>query len=216
MKLFEGKTPTERNKIIAAAVLGVLCLFVLYYTFGRGLIGGSAATTTTFKVSTTPKPSPKANADDFKLPTKGEQDFEYATTAIDYRRGSFFAPDAGRNIFAFYEPPPPCKGAGCPTPYVPLVVPKPPTPSPTPLIFITFITPQSIYSGSKSFRLEINGERFTPDARIYFSQNELPTMFINAQKLVADVPANFIAGEGARQIIVQTPDGRAYSNQFSS
>jgi hypothetical protein len=75
-----------------------------------------------------------------------------------------------------------------------------------------YVTPQSTYAGSRGFRLEVNGDRFTPDAKIYFNQTLLPTNFVSAQKLTADVPANFIAGEGPRQIIVQTPDGKSYSN----
>jgi len=59
--------------------------------------------------------------------------------------------------------------------------------------------------------MEITGERMQPDAKIYFSQNQLQTSFVNEQKMVADVPANFIAGEGPRQIIIQTPDGKKYS-----
>ena len=212
MKLFEGKSPTERNKIIAAVVLGVLSLTVLYLTFGRSLIGGSG--TTTVKVSTAPKPSPTVNPETFTLPTKDQQDFDYATTEIAYSPDIFGTPDPGRNIFAFYEPPPPCRGAECPTPTIAPIVVVQPTPAPTPPILISFVTPQSIYAGSKAFRLEINGDKFTPDARIYFSQNELPTTFINAQKLVADVPAALIASAGPRQIIVQTLDGKFYSNQI--
>ncbi|MEJ7848487.1 MAG: hypothetical protein WKF92_10405 [Pyrinomonadaceae bacterium] len=211
MKLFEGKSPTERNKIIAAAVLGVLSLTVLYLTFGRSLIGGSG---TTVKVSTSPKPSPTVNAENFTLPTKDQQDYDYATTEIDYSPIIFEAPGAGRNIFAFYEPPPPCRGAECPQPTIAPVVFNTPTPTPTPPIQITFVTPQSVYAGSKAFRLEVSGDKFTPDARIYFSQNELPTTFINAQKMVADVPAGFVASAGPRQIMVQTLDGKAYSNQI--
>ncbi|MEP6705188.1 MAG: IPT/TIG domain-containing protein, partial [Acidobacteriota bacterium] len=113
-------------------------------------------------------------------------------------------------IFAFYEPPPP-------TPYVPtpLPTPVPATPTPTPAIFITAVNPQSVYAGSRGFRLEISGERMQPNAKIYFSQNELATSFVNEQRMVADVPANFIAGEGPRQIIIQTPDGKKYSNSVS-
>ncbi len=33
MKLFEGKSPAERNKIIAAIVLGVMAVVVLRYTY---------------------------------------------------------------------------------------------------------------------------------------------------------------------------------------
>lgn len=211
MKLFEGKSPTERNKIIAAAVLGVLSLTVLYLTFGRSLIGGSG--TTTVKVSTAPKPSQSVNPENFTLPTKDQQDYDYSITEIVHPV-NVYAPDPGRNIFAFYEPPPPCRGAECPTPTIAPVVVVQTTPAPTPPILIASVTPQSIYAGSKAFRLEINGDKFTPDSRIYFSQNELPTTFINAQKMVADVPAGFVASAGPRQIIVQTLDGKSYSNQI--
>ncbi len=210
MKLFEGKSPTERNKIIAAGVLGALALFALYFAFG-GIGGGSTKITAT--VSSTPKPmaAPKANSDDLKLPSQSEQDFSYVTTAIDYRPGGFWAPGPGRNIFAFYEPP-------APTPYspTPFIAPplKTPEPTPVPPMLISFVAPQSVYAGSKGFRLEVSGDKFTEDTRIYFSQNELPTTFINPQKLVADIPAGFISGEGPRQVIVQTPDGKFYSNQI--
>lgn len=211
MALFEGKTPTERNKIIAAGVLGLIALVALYLAFGRGFFGSSAATTA--KNSPTPKPtaSQVTTRDDAKLPTAAEQNFDYQTTAVDYHPGNAYAPDPGRNIFAFYEPPPPTPYS--PTP-VPVVSVKPPSPTPTPWFDVTSVNPQSVYAGSRGFRLEVNGDRFTSDAHIYFSQSELPTTFINAQKLVADIPANFIAQEGPRQILVQTPDGTKYSSQF--
>lgn len=198
--------------MIAAAVLGVVALVALYLAFGRGLFG-SSSTSATVKTSPTPKAivAPAANNDKFRLPTAEEQNFDEVTTEVVYRPGNSYAPDAGRNIFAFYEPPPPTPFS--PTPFQ-TPVEKPPTPTPTPPIIITFINPQSVYAGSRGFRLEVNGERFTRDAHIYFSQSELPTTFINEQKLVSDIPANFISQEGPRQIIVQTPDGKLYSNQF--
>ena len=212
MALFEGKTTTERNKIIAAGVLGLVSLIALYMAFGRSFFGSS--TTVAVKVSATPRPSvtPAANHDDPRLPTVSEQDFVYQTTAVDYRPGSNYAPDPGRNIFAFYEPPPPCTDCPTPTPKpIPIVT---PTPAPTPLMFMAALNPQSVYAGVLTFRLEVNGDRFTPDSHIYFNQSELPTTFVNGQRVFADVPANLIAQEGPRQVIVQTPDGRAYSNQL--
>jgi len=211
MNLFEVKSPTERNKIIAAGVLGALALFALYFAFGRGISG--SGTTVAVSVSPTPKPSaaPNINSGDLKLPPQSEQDFNYVTTAIDYRPGNFYAPDAGRNIFAFYEPPAPTPFS--PTPFF-APPPQTPTPTPPPPMQIAFVAPQSVYAGSKGFRLEVSGDKFTENTRIYFSQNELPTTFINQQKLVADIPAGFISGEGQRQIIVQTPDGKLYSNQI--
>lgn len=210
MAVIAVKNSTERNKLIAAILLGVLALFALYFAFGRSLFSSSA---TTAKSTPTPKPTVKPTTNDpnkFKLPTADEQALNNVTV-VNYVPGNSYAPDAGRNIFAFYEPPPPTPYS--PTP-LPTPTPMPPvTPGPTPVYLATFITPASIYAGSQGFRLEVNGERFTPDARIYFNQTEFPTTFINAQKLVTDIPASLISTEGSRQIIVQAPDGKAYSNQ---
>ena len=75
MAVLEGKTSTEKKKIVAAAVLGVVALFALYMAFGRGLFSGSS-TTATAKSSPTPKPapSPGSNSEKFKLPTADEND----------------------------------------------------------------------------------------------------------------------------------------------
>jgi hypothetical protein len=117
------------------------------------------------------------------MPSQADQQFAYVTTPVVYIPGSFGTPDAGRNIFAFYEPPPP-------TPWVPTPVPPTPTPTPapTPEMLIAFVAPQSVYAGQRGFRLEVNGDRFTPDAKIYFNQNLLPTTFVNLAKLTADIP----------------------------
>jgi hypothetical protein len=180
--------------------------------FGRGMFG--SATTVTVKTSPTPltASSPVRNEDDFKLPTRDQQDFTYATTPIIYNPTFFGTPPPGRNIFAFYEPPPPCPTCPTPTPK-PTQIPTP-VPTPTPPMTITYVTPQTIYAGSGSFRLEINGEKIDPASRIYFNQSELPTRFISSQKLVADVPSTMIASEGPRQVLIQTPDGKLYSNQI--
>ena len=212
MKIFEGKSASERNKVIAAIVLGVLAVVSLFFAFGRGMFA-SSATTITVKVSPTPTPktTSRPNPGDVAMPTQDAQNFNDVTTPIVYRRGDYSAPDPGRNIFAFYEPPPPTPYS--PTPYVtpPL---KTPDPTPTPFFTVAFVAPQNVYAGSKGFRLEVNGDKFTPDSRIYFNQAELPTTFINSQKLVADIPSGMVAAEGARQVIVQTPDGKKYSNQM--
>lgn len=209
MGIFEGKSPTEKKKIIAAGVLSLLALLSLYIAFGRGLFGSSAKVA----VTASPKPSisPKISGGELKMPTQGEQNFDYQTTEVVYNPGSYAAPDAGRNIFAFYEPPPPIPYS--PTPFQPPPV-KTPLPTPTPEFDVKGVNPESVYAGSKSFRLDINGDKFTPDARVYLSQSELPTTFVSPQRLAADVPASYIAQEGPRQIIVQTPDGKKYSSQI--
>jgi len=210
VRILEGKTKSERNKIIAASLLGVLAIFALYFAFGRS----SSASTTRVNVNATTS-SPRAgaspiNQDKFRIPTAEEQDLNYVVPIV-YLPGNSYAADAGRNIFAFYEPPPPCPT--CPKPFVPPPKVKPPTPEPTPVYLVSVLSPQSLYAGSKSFRLEVSGDRFTPDSKIYFSQVEMPTTFVNSQTLVTDIPANLIANEGPRQIMVQSPDGRSYSNQ---
>ena len=213
MKLFEGKTPTERNKIIAAIALGVTALLALTYTFSGVFF--SSKPTATATVSPTPKASPSSKSGDTQnttLPTDEVANDIYTSTPVIYNPNNFYAPDAGRNIFAFYEPP-------LPTPYKePIKVekqptpPPPPTPTPPPPLLVGFITPQSVYAGSKGFRLEVNGDKFTPDLAIYFNGNQLPTTFLSPQKLVADIPSNFIASEGNIQIFVRTPDNKLYSN----
>ncbi|MDQ6788269.1 MAG: hypothetical protein M3033_15800, partial [Acidobacteriota bacterium] len=213
IKIFEGKNPAERNKTIAALVLGTMALLAILYNI-VGLYP-SRKTSVTVKVSPTPTASPKTSVEVATLPNQEEVNFDYTTTPVVYNPGNFYAPDAGRNIFAFYEPPPP-------TPYVapPIVIrpeTPPPTPPPTPVppIQVGYVTPQSVYAGSKTFRLEVNGDKFTPDSLIFLNGNQLPTNFINPQKLTADVPANMIAGAGSVFIIVRTPDGKLYSNQVT-
>lgn len=212
LKIFEGKSPTERNKIIAVSVLGVMATLALFNLFVG--FSPSPKKSVTVKVSPSPTVSPKQNLNVVSMPNQDEMNIVYQSTPVNYNPGNFYAPDAGRNIFAFYEPP-------VPTPYIapPPVIKTPtplppPVPAPTPPQLIAFITPQSVYAGSKGFRLEVNGDKFTPDSVIIFNGNQLPTTFVSEQKLYADVPSNFISGEGTAQITVATPDGKLFSNPF--
>ncbi len=216
MKIFEGKTPTERNKLIAAIVLGVMAVIALTYTFSGMFFSSKKKPTVTVSVSPTPTPKTSTTGDtqNASLPSQEDVNFQYTTTPVIYNPDKFYAPDPGRNIFAFYEPPPP-------TPYVtPVAVVKPPTaeplpsPTPPPPIQIGFVTPQSVYSGSKTFRLEVSGDKFTPDSVILFNGSQLPTTYISPQKLVADIPANLISDEGAKVVTVIAPGG-LYSNNIS-
>lgn len=206
MEFLQGKSAAERNKLIIAVFLGVLALISLYLAFGGGLFGGSTAS---------PPPSPQAqsrsNGGDTRAsraPTVDAQNSEWLSTPVEYRPGTFGSPDAGRNIFAFYEPPPPGSISVQPTPF------PTPVPTPTPPVFVAYVTPQNIFAGGRSFRLEVNGDNFSRETRVYFSQTQLPTTFINEERLAAEVPANMIATEGGRQIFVQSPDGKLYSNQL--
>jgi hypothetical protein len=214
MKILEGKSPAERKKIILAIALGALVLLMLVYNFS-GMFGGRK-TTINVSVSPTPTPATSTNAsrtnNQIQALNQEAINQDWLTRPVAYTPGSFYAPDAGRNIFAFYEPPPP-------TPYV--VVEKPiktptPTPTPTPVppapLLLGYVSPQSVFAGSKTFRLEVNGDKFTPDTLIIMDGSQLPTNFVSPQKLTTDIPATLIAGEGQRTIMVRTPDGKLYSD----
>jgi hypothetical protein len=211
MDLFKGKSPSERNKLIAAIALGVLAFGTLAFAFGPGLFS-SGSTTAKVSVDTTAK-QPATNQTtpgQFRMPSQEEQLFDYGTTPIAYRPGVYGAPAPGRNIFAFYEPPPP-------TPYspTPVIVRTPvPTPTPTPFpYFIAAVMPQTVYAGQRAFKLEVAGEGFEPGTTIFFNQAQLPTTYLGPQRLTADVPANMIATAGGKQIIVSSLDGQKYSEQ---
>lgn len=213
MKLFEGKTKSERNKTIAAIGLGAASLIVLFFAFGRGMFGGST-TTATVKPSPSPKATTNAQSNPGKLEMPSRQDQELGMIVpIVYRPEMFgIGGDPGRNIFAFYEPPPPCK-VNCPTPVPPRTPePPPPTPVPTPDILIAAVNPQSVYAGSNGFRMEIAGDRFTPDTKIYFEQQEVRATFINETRMTADIPNALIRVDGRRSIMAQTTDGVKHSN----
>ena len=210
MKLFEGKTKAERNKIIAAIGLGICALIVLFYAFGGSIFPGSSSKTVTVKVSPTPTPAVKPGDPPVAMPSETDQMLDMTTQPIVYNPGAFGAPDPGRNIFAFYEP-------GLPTPYVPTPVPLPPTPKPatpepTPPMQVAMISPASVYAGSGAFRMEISGDKFTPDTRIYIDQQEIPANFVNEQRMTADISAAMLRSEGQRQVLLQTLDGTKRSN----
>ena len=121
MALFEGKTPAERNKMIAAIVLPLLALIFVW----RMLSGPSGPATT----NTNRARAAQRNANQPRNPAQpngGAQAEEEVSSAditpVDCCAEPYLGGDAGRNIFAFYvKPAPP------PTPE-----PTAPTPTPAP------------------------------------------------------------------------------------
>jgi len=212
MKFLEGKTPAERNKIIIAIVLGGVAVLALSYTLSGFFFAGTR--TVDGKVKT-PTPSPTAGGQNTPTPTTDDRGMvaqmaEWLTTPVTYIPTAFSG-DTGRNVFAFYEPPAPTPWVPTPTP-MPVITPLP-TPIPPPQQ-LTYVTPSAVYAGSKGFRMEAVGDKFTPETRILFNGGELPTNFVNPQKLTADIPASLISGDGSRSVMVRTPDGKLYSNQL--
>jgi hypothetical protein len=116
------------------------------------------------------------------------------------------APEAGRNIFAYYEPPPPpVKVSVTPTP----------TPTPTPPVLLANISPANVFAKTADFPLEISGDKITAQLRVVIDNTEVPTRYIGPQQLAATVPAALIANPGSRQVMLRSPDGKVYSNALT-
>ncbi len=208
MALFEGKTPSERNKLIAAIVLGALALMALSYMFfgssstpkrtqntNSRAAGVTQTTTTTSVNNTTAVASPDQVRKEAELAPPRPIVFETSLPAV---------PEPGRNIFSFYIPPPPPPKAS-PTP-------PPPVPAIPPSLVLSGVSPTNVYARTGDFTIQVTGDKFTPAVRIYFGDAELATRFGSAQQLSANVPAPLIGYEGARQISVRTSDGTLFSN----
>lgn len=210
MKLFEGKSPTERNKIIVALVLGALSVLAIGNLIFQPF--GGSKKTVTVNLSPTPTAAPNRTGDTVvtPLPKQSEINSIYTTipVAMQYPPGGG---DAGRNIFAFYEPPIPTPFS--PTPYVEKKTPTPtPIILPTPNVILSFLNKQNVFEGEPGFRLMVGGDKFTPETYIFFNGSQLPTTFISPQQLSAEIPSNFIANAGQRTIEVKSADGQLFSN----
>lgn len=212
MAIAQPQNDTEKKKMIIAGVLGAIALLSLIYAFGGGFFSSRTnVAVTTSTPSPTATPSRASINNNLQMPTRGTQDFTYQSTPVVYSAGIFSAPDPGRNIFAFYEPPPPCTpGVNCPTPTP--YIPPPATPAPTPPIFVAYVTPQSVYEGSRGFKLDVFGDKFDPTTKVYFNNAEMATNFISPQRMSIEVPANLVMSSGSASILVRTPDGKLYSN----
>ena len=201
MALLEGKTPAERNKTIIAIVFGAIALLLV----GRMLFGSSSSSTNTNanrrpRPRATPASGPAALPDESLIPP----------SPIRYERISASAPEAGRNIFAFYVPPKPQ-----PKPSGDMAALPTPTPVPPPPLALNALEPANVFARTGDFSLKVSGDKFTPTARVYVDGQEVQTRFDGAQQLTASVSASFLASAGARQIVVRTPDGQLYSNTAS-
>lgn len=209
MALFEGKTPAERNKLIAALAFGAVALFLLARMFfgsspaphARNTNGNRRAGATTARTT--------AGAAQNGQPAQ-EDDLLKEMTPVQLTSGpaSLNIPDAGRNIFAYHVAPEAKKAGAAPAP----TVAPTPTPEPPPPLTLRGVTPASVYARTGDFTLEVAGDKFTPEARVYLDGQELRTQFKGPQQLSANVPAALILAPGARSITVRTPDGKLYSN----
>ena len=204
MALVDLNKPGEKKKLIWAAVLGLVAIIFLWWTFFG--FGSSSSRTTQRAANPTATPRPggtntAANGNQ-QQPSSAAVDLANYRP-IDFQQSPYDAPEAKRNIFAYYVPPKPT-----PPPKVePTQVPTPPPP-----LLLASISPANAYARAPEFKLEVAGDKFTPNTRIYIDGRELPTKYTSPQQLSAMVPATFIANPGPRPVMVRTPDNSLYSN----
>jgi hypothetical protein len=203
MELVDLSKPGEKKKLISAAVLGVAAIVVLWWAF-FGFGGSKPATALRPQPSPTPQRAGQAparpNGGDVSAALNDPSRF----AEVSFPTSSYNAPEAKRNIFAYYEPPPkPVAAASVPTP----------TPEPPPPILLASVSPSNVYARTADFKLEAAGDKFTPEMRIYVDGRELPTSYKNPQQVSATIPASFISNAGARNVVVRTPDNHLWSNQ---
>ena len=205
MALVDLSKPGEKKKLIVAAVLGLGAHpgpllgtdRFRQRASGTDQANSHAATTHSHRTTTGCR---------CRTPVSPEVWMRRRLAPIDYVPSSYSAPEAKRNIFAYYEPPP-----------KPVNVPSTPTPTPTPPppVLLASVSPSNVYARTADFKLEAAGDKFTQEMRIFVDGRELPTTYKSPQQLSTTIAASFIAAPGARQVVVRTPDNRLYSNQLA-
>lgn len=208
MQLVDLSKPGEKKKIIMAAVLGLVAIIILWWA----LIGfGSSTPTTATRPSASPAPQQRTAQRD--TPPRANQPAAVpqeltslaAFTEVVYTPSSYNPPEARRNIFAYWVPPPKAEPvASMPTP----------TPEATPPVLLASVSPSNVYARTADFKLDVAGDKFTPAMRIYIDVRELPTTYRSPQQLSTTVPASMIANAGVRNVAVRTPDNQLFSNQL--
>jgi len=204
MQATDIRNPSERNKLILAGALGLVALLFLWWTFFG--FGSSSKTGVQRpagqSVSSTATRVPSKLAPPSAVDVSAQDD----PPAPVFYHQPVSAPEAGRNIFAYYEPPPPpVKVSVTPTP----------TPTPTPPVLLANISPANVFAKTADFPLEISGDKITSQLRVMIDNTELPTRYIGPQQLSATVPASIIANPGSRQVMLRSADGKVYSNALT-
>lgn len=202
MQLVDLSKPGEKKKLISAAVLGLGAIIVLWWV----LIGFDSGPSTP-RATATPTPAPRTSPAQTAQQRPGttvspELKNLEAFTEVVWQATSYDAPEARRNIFAYYEKPkPPVTAPSTPTP----------TPEPPPPVLLASLSPSNVYARTADFKLEVAGDKFTPAMRIFVDGRELPTSYKNPQQLSTTVPASLITSPGTRNVVVRTPDNSLYT-----
>ena len=204
MQIADLSKPGEKKKLIVAAILGLVAIMFLWWTF-FGF--GSSTPTNGVRTTTVPQPSPRRLPGNTAPATPADPSEQLTSlietiTEVSPPTVNTNVPEPRRNIFAFYEPTNVVKVAETPTP----------TPTPTPPVLLASVSPSNVYARTADFTLEASGDKFTPEVRIYVDGRELQTKYRGPQQVSATIPAALIANPGTRSIAVRTGDGRLYSN----
>jgi hypothetical protein len=203
MQVGDIRNPTDRNKLILAAGLFVVALVFLWWAL-IGFGGGSNKVPTRVASQPTPGASPVTTKRP-QTPTVADlkETNPDVLRQVVYRPPAS-APEAGRNIFAYYE-----------KPVQPVQIPTTPTPTPTPTppVLLASVSPANVFARTGDFTLEVSGDKITPQLRVVVDNStDLPTRYINPQQASATIPASLIANPGTRQIMLRSGDGKIYSN----
>jgi hypothetical protein len=206
MQATDIRNPTERNKLILAGALGLVALLFLWWTF----FGFGSSSNTSVQRPAGQSPPPAANRVPSKLPQtsviEGNAPSQDDPPGPVVYRQPVSAPEAGRNIFVYYEPPKVEPKA--------LVTPTP-TPTPTPPVLLANISPANVFARTADFTLEVSGDKITSQLRVVIDNTEVPTRYIGPQQLSATVPAALIANPGSPQVMLRSSDGKVYSNTLT-
>jgi hypothetical protein len=205
MQLVDLSKPGEKKKLVWAAVLGLVAIIFLWWV----LIGFDSGAPTS-AARPVPSPPPQRTG---PVPTRTTGpvspdvvSLTAFTEEVKYKPSSYNAPEAARNIFAYYEPPP----KPSPTVSTPAQTPTPPPP-----VLLASVSPSNVYARTADFKLDLAGDKFTSELRVYVDGRELPTAYKNPQQVSTTVAAAMIANPGTRQVVVRTPDNRLYSNPLT-
>ena len=192
--------PGEKKKLLGAAALGLIAITFLWWT----LFGFGGNSSTPRRPTPSPSPTGRLAGTNRQSSPVDEGDLaalrpvELVKTAVDSREGD-------RNIFAYYEPTP------TPSPAPSIAT---PTPTPIPPVLLATISPSNVYARTGDFALEVTGDKFQRDMKIFIDRRELPTKFQSPQQLSTTIPSSFITAPGSHKVVVQTSDEKIYSNEL--
>jgi hypothetical protein len=204
MALFEGKTPAERNKMIAAVALPLLAfIFVVRMLF---FSSGPAPRTANANANANRARQSAAQRARLSPDQVPEEDIVGSMRPVVYSPSVSSDSGGGRNIFAFYERP-------VAAPAAPVLTEIPaPTATPPPPQILAGLSPQGVFARTGAFTMQVSGDKFTPETRVYIDGQEQPTQYRSPQQLVVNVGAPLLAAPGSRTVITRTPDNSLYSN----